>query len=111
MEMNEKMTALVYLLERFAQSVMADAEVQSKSIIIEITELLSEVYPSIITLYDHPKMVERADEKVYWLNQLKRTNDVLAGEDSMAQMDVLYFETRSNLLEIMDVAAEKGIAL
>lgn len=109
--MNEKCMALIYLLERFAGSVMCDAEEASKALIIEITGLLAEVYPAVMVLYDNPKMAERADEKVYWLNQLSRINEVLAGEDEMAKMDVLYFETRSNLLEIMDVAAEKGIAL
>lgn len=111
MDMENKATALTYLLTRYMQLAMQDARQKVDAMIPDLVSLISTIFPRIIEIYDDPRMAEYAQDKGYWAMQLGRIMDALSGDDLMHRADVLYFETGKNLLEFFIIIDEKGIAL
>lgn len=109
--MEEKFSTLLYLLQRFAESVMGDAEEMRKAILPEITACMTEIFPAIISSYDRPEMSDYREDANYWVEQIKRMTETLAGEDVFAQLDVLYFEICANLIEYKTIINGRGLTL
>ena len=72
------------------------------------TELMT-VLPDIIGYYADPKMAEHASDAKYWPAQLERILQALSAGDDLATFDVLYNETRANLIELKGILRGKGI--
>lgn len=55
-------------------------------------------FPRIIDVYSLPEFSNIASDATYWSSQLERLLMVLQQRDQFQFVDVLYFETRQNLL-------------
>lgn len=76
----------------------------------ELADMMMAVFPSVIMRYSDPAMAEYAGDAVYWPKQLERILGAFEGGDDFATADILYNETRANLMELRDILKEKGIA-
>ncbi|MGN0471746.1 MAG: hypothetical protein ACI4F8_02780 [Lachnospiraceae bacterium] len=111
MTMREKCIALSYLLGRYMQFVLVDKRQNAVALVQDMVVYVSEVFPRFIAVYDDPRMEEYAQDREYWAMQIGRITEALSEEDVFHQIDVLFFETRANLLEILTILEEKGIEL
>lgn len=69
------------------------------------------LFPKIIVSYSDEKMSDIAEEATYWPAQIERIMNTLDGEDSFAMFDVLFNETRANLIYISEEYEKRGIIL
>ena len=75
----------------------------------DLTNMMVRAFPEIIIYYSDPRMSDRAEEASYWPGQLERILSAFNSGDDLATADILYNETRANLLELKSVLKEKGI--
>lgn len=67
------------------------------------------VFPEIVKYYAYPEMIEYAGDAQYWPGQLERIIGALNAGDDLATADILYNETRANLIELKENLVKKGI--
>ncbi len=65
--------------------------------------------PNIVSFYLDPRMSEHAEDATYWPGQVDRILKAFEAGDDMATADVLYNETRANLIELQCILKDKGI--
>lgn len=75
----------------------------------ELARLMMEEFPKIIMYYADPRMSEYAEDAKYWPAQLERIIGSFETGDDFATADILYNETRANLIELRDILTEKGM--
>ncbi len=75
----------------------------------ELANEMIEKLPGIVTYYADPKMSDHFEDAKYWPGQLERVINALNDGDDIATFDVLYNETRANLVELQGILKEKGI--
>lgn len=106
-----KILSTIVLLEQYAILLTRDKEKLANNLMPEITGLLSEVIPAIVMSYELETLKYMQEDMEYWLNQLTRITEAIRGKDAFLKIDVLYFETRENLILYMDMIDEMGITL
>ncbi len=74
-------------------------------------DLMTDIFPRIIACYSDPRMSDHAEDAAYWPAQLNRIVDAFNGSDDMSVLDILYNETRANLIELDGILKDKGISL
>lgn len=75
----------------------------------ELADMMMMIFPVIIAKYSDPRMKDHAEEAKYWPAQLERILNAFGAGDDFATADVLYNETRANLIELKYVLEKKGI--
>ena len=75
----------------------------------ELADSLVEGFSKIVTFYADPKMTDHFEDAKYWPGQLERIMNALSTGDDFATVDVLYNETRANLLELNGILKDRGI--
>ena len=75
----------------------------------ELVNMLLAVIPSVIDCYNNPKMADVREDATYWPQQMQRIIDSLGGGDYFEVADVLYNETRPNLMELKGMLEERGL--
>lgn len=90
---------LIYDMESYAERAQSLAE---KAI---------ETFPVITDIYADPRMSDHAEDAAYWPAQLERIVAALNKGDDLSTADILYNETRANLIELKGILEEKGISL
>ncbi len=75
----------------------------------EIVSLMITLLPSIIACYSDPKLSDVREDALYWPSQLERIIKTLENDDCFELIDVLYNETRSNLVELNELLISRGI--
>ena len=75
----------------------------------DIVNMMMTILPAIINCYNDPKMSDVREDALYWPGQLERIIKVLENDDSFELADVLYNETRANLIELRDMLVKRGI--
>lgn len=101
----------IALLEQYAILLMRDKEKLASHLMPEITGLLAEIIPAIVMSYELEELKHMQEDMEYWLNQLSRITEAIQGKDTFLKIDVLYFETRENLILYKDMIDEMGIIL
>lgn len=99
------------LLKRYAGLLTHNNLKGSNALIPKIVELLTKIIPSIVMSYDKKELNAYLDEREYWLQQLDRITQAIQGKDAFTKIDVLYFETRGNLLYYKEKIKQLGITL
>ncbi len=66
-------------------------------------------FPTIVSYYADPRMRDHYEDAKYWPAQLERIINAFNAGDDLATCDILYNETRANLIELRDILKEKGI--
>lgn len=69
------------------------------------------VFPKIIAAYSDERMVDLSEDATYWPAQLERIMNTLNNNDLFASFDVLYNETRANLIYIKEEYEQRGVAI
>ena len=75
----------------------------------ELAEEMISVFPSIISCYSGERMWDHAEDAKYWPGQLERVLNVLQTGDDWATADILFNETRANLVELKGILEERDI--
>ena len=75
----------------------------------ELADSLVEEFSRIVSFYADPRMTDHFEDAKYWPGQLERIMGALSAGDDLATADVLYNETRANLIELNDILKERGI--
>ncbi|MCR5651809.1 MAG: hypothetical protein K6F86_11590 [Lachnospiraceae bacterium] len=75
-----------------------------------VVNLMITILPSIINCYSDPRMSDVREDAVYWPAQLERIIKALENDDSFEITDILYNETRINLMELRDTIVKRGLA-
>ncbi len=103
------MDELISKIERVVEMIIGydqkDYSVASEDLI----DSLVSSFTKIISYYTAPQMAEYAEDAAYWPSQLERILSAFNNGDDLALVDVLYSETRANLLELKDILMTKGI--
>lgn len=76
----------------------------------ELAGMLMNMLPGIIECYSRPGMEDVRGDAAYWPGQLQRIIDALGGGDFFEVTDVLYNETRPNLIELRDMLEKRGVS-
>ena len=75
----------------------------------EIANKMMVIFPAIIDCYNSPQMQDMREDAVYWPDQLKRVIEAFDRGDAFEVMDVLYNETRANLIELKEIYEQRGL--
>ena len=75
----------------------------------ELVSIMLNAFPVIISCYNDPAMSEVKEDALYWPGQLERIITSLENGDYFNVVDVLYNETRPNLIELRSILTKKGL--
>ena len=75
-----------------------------------VVNALMNILPAIISCYNDPKMSDVKEDALYWPGQVERIIKVLETDDCFEIADVLYNETRPNLMELKNIIIERGLS-
>ncbi len=75
----------------------------------EMVNMMMTLLPAIIDCYNNPGMEQFREDATYWPGQMQRIIDSLGSGDYFEVTDVLYNETRPNLIELRDNLVKKGL--
>ena len=75
----------------------------------ELVNMMMTMLPAIIDCYNNPLMSEVREDATYWPAQMQRIIDSLGGGDYFEVVDVLFNETRPNLMELRENLVQKGL--
>ncbi|MBE5848660.1 MAG: hypothetical protein E7298_00650 [Lachnospiraceae bacterium] len=78
-------------------------------VVQELVNMMVAVFPAIINIYSNPKMSDLRDDASYWPGQLERVVEAINGGDHFEVVDVLYSETRANLIELREVLTRRDL--
>ena len=106
----DKLHELIDLLEKMTGQLMMNQMDDYKDTIPELSKLMEMCFPKIIISYSDPLLKDVSEDAVYWSDQLGRIIETLKLDDKFARMDVLYQETRANLVAYYDMIKETEIA-
>ncbi|MFT3984499.1 MAG: hypothetical protein QM697_11375 [Lachnospiraceae bacterium] len=89
---------MITILEEYTVSMLLSDENSREKLLVSFSEKMMDVFPRIIETYSLPEFEAVSEDKVYWEKQLKEIVLAIAQTDCFKIIDVLYFETRKNLL-------------
>ncbi len=75
----------------------------------ETVNMMMALLPTIINYYNDPRMTDQREDALYWPGQLERIVKTLENDDSLEIVDVLFNETRNNLMELRDTLVKRNI--
>ena len=75
----------------------------------ELVNLMMTILPAIIDCYNDPAMSDIREDATYWPGQMQRIIDSLGTGDCFEVTDVLYNETRPNLIELKGYLVQRGL--
>ncbi len=75
----------------------------------DLANIMIRVFPEIILYYADPRMSDHSEDAAYWPSQLERILNAFDSGDDLATADILYNETRANLIELKGILMEKGM--
>ena len=75
----------------------------------DVVNMMMSLVPGIINFYNDPKMSDVREDALYWPAQLERVIKALENDDGFEIVDVLYNETRPNLMELRDMLVKRGL--
>lgn len=106
----DKLTELADVLELMTVELMKnDMEDYQKNVSV-LSKLLEVCFPQIIVSYSDPLLKEVSGDAVYWSEQLGRIVESLNQNDKFNKIDVLYQETRTNLIAYIDMIKDCPLA-
>lgn len=100
---------LICILEKMVKYLLENEMSEYNDSIRDLSKLLSETIPVIISSYSRPELKEVASDAVYWSNQLAKIVEVMESKDRFKILDVLYYETRNNLISYKEMIQDLEI--
>ena len=108
---SENLKNLTGLLRLLTAYLLNNEMAQFNEAMKELSELIGVIFPIIISSYTKPKLQDVAGDALYWSEQLGKIVSVLEEEDRFKIIDVLYYETRENLINYERMITERGIVI
>lgn len=108
-ELADKIDELVEQIEQISRLCLSNETTDLKKVLAYIYNNIADTFPAIIKSYDLPELSEYVEERGYWASQIQRITDACSGEDRFLVVDVIYQETRANLVEYRDRLIQKGL--
>ena len=103
------MDELIAKIEETVRNLMSYDMEEYASCAQELSDMMMAVFPVIISSYADPRMKDVAEDAKYWPGQLERILKAFEDGDDFATADILYNETRANLIELKGILNKKGI--
>ena len=75
----------------------------------ELVNYMIALFPAIIECYNNPLLSDIKEDATYWPKQLNRVIAALEKGDYFEVADVLYNETRPNLVELKGILIKRGL--
>ncbi len=104
------MNELIIKIEDVVNKVLAYDQKDYPAAAEDLISSLISGFTKIVTVYANPEMSEYAEDATYWPGQLERILSAFDTGDDFALVDILYNETRANLLELGNIMREKGLS-
>jgi len=104
-----KLQELIDKLELMTGQLMANQMDAFSDSLSDVSVLLEMVFPQIIVAYSTEELKEVAEDAMYWSSQLARILEAIDNDDKFVRMDVLYNETRTNLIAFYNMIKDTGI--
>lgn len=98
---------LIALIEKYTRLLLSNESVEPLKVLVGLSDKINVVFPALIASYEREELKDYQEEQSYWISQLGRITDSLSGSDRFLAIDVLYQETRANLLEYQSRFREK----
>lgn len=108
---SENLKNLIGLLRLLTVHLLNNEMARFNGAMQELSELLGVIFPLIISSYTKPQLQDVAADALYWSEQLGKIVGVLEEEDRFKIIDVLYYETRENLMNYQRMITERGIVI
>lgn len=109
--LQEKIEELIDLINAIGENI-AKEEVEKTDVLMQnLPPLLNYVFPNIVQSYLCDELAESRGDMEYWVQQLERIIYAMQGKDRFALFDILYCETKENLLFYLDMVKKAGIVL
>lgn len=102
---------LIDLLESMTSAMLTNLMSVYNRMLPELSDMLTYCMPLIISSYSRPELKEVAGDALYWSDQLGRIIDTLEEQDIFKIADVLYNETRENLIQYRRMIMDMEITL
>lgn len=107
----DKIQELIDLLEKMTGQLMMNQMDDFKDTIPELSALMELCFPAIVSSYADESMKQVSGDALYWSDQLGRIIDTLNMDDKFTRIDVLYQETRANLIAYYNMIKGSRIAM
>ncbi len=101
---------LILHLEDMAANLMLNHMNDYGMQIPELYRLIGLTFPTIVESYSGAELKAVADDALYWSSQLDRILGAIDGKDKFVKLDVLYQETRTNLIGYYEMIRNTKIA-
>ncbi len=108
---SENLKNLTGLLRLLTVDLLNNEMEQFNESMKELSELLGNVLPLIISSYAKPELKDVSRDVLYWSEQLGKIVSVLEEEDRFKMIDILYYETRENLINYERLIEERGVVI
>lgn len=100
---------LIKVIDSYTLILLGRDKIELINLLAALSDNLKKVFPGIVESYERKELAERKEEQEYWVGQLERITTALSGEDRFLAIDILYYETKANLLEYVQMIEEKGL--
>lgn len=97
-ELSLKITDLIQTIDRFMEVILIGSAELKDEYMKKFSGQMTEIFPQIVRCYMKPEFADVKEDMQYWTSQLARILEVLEQDDLFLTMDVLYHETRENLV-------------
>ena len=105
---NSKISELILEIEEICNYIIMEKPVAMAQALPGFSQLLLDVFPTIVESYMRPDMEAVKEDMQYWTAQLERIITAIQGGDAFLILDVLHHETKGNLELYQKMMDEKG---
>lgn len=89
---------LIELIDEMTKELLASNKNRCEELSGIIIPLLMKTLPQIVQTYFKPEFADVSTDAQLWIEQIQRNINAMNGDDVLAIVDSLYFETRENLI-------------
>lgn len=101
---------LTDIIETMTAELMKNGMENYSNCLPNFSKLMEMCFPQIVLSYFDPLLSEVSGDVEYWTNQFERILNILGEKDKFAIIDVLYHETRVNLLSFIEMIKDTPLA-
>lgn len=103
------MEKMIIMIEETVSALFRYDMKQYATLAQELVNMMLTLFPAVIKCYNDPRMADLSGDATYWPGQLQRIIDSLGSGDYFEVTDVLYNETRPNLIELTNHLKNRGM--
>lgn len=108
-QLYQEVEAIIQVLETLTIGIVENDYEEYDANLQLFAEKMMLTFPRIIEVYSRPEFKEVASDAQYWSAQLERLITGLQQRDQILFVDILYFETKENLVLFQNMIADMEI--